>query len=408
MTTQVAPAPAPPTGSRRLQQLQSALIWLVPSVIAPYLVTRAALLLTAEVATLTIPHSTVDGPAQPPQTVDWLAPLLKWDAGWYLRIAANWYQYDPTPAATEGQTAFAFFPLYPALVKLVNVAAFGSVTTLPISALIVANLAALLGLATLYRLVQREFGPALAQRTVWYLLVFPVSFFLSNAYAEPVFLAAAVIAFYAARSGQWWLAGFAGAAAALTRPYGLLIALPIAFEYVRQAGYRPHRLLRVSVLAVLLPGLALAGWMGYLYSASGDPLIFIRTQVAWDQQHLTSPLETLLTNYGRARDQPLQGKVDLRSLQFVVAALGTAVSIAAWRLLPMSYALFATASCLVVLASGSTVSIWRHMYLIFPLFIVVARVGAWSTIFDRTYVAFGLILSGLLFTILATGWNLVS
>src|SRR5262245_38701223 len=104
--------------------------WLLPSVIAPWLITRAALLLVAELAWLTIPHSTVDGPVMPPTSVDWAAPLLKWDALWYIRIAEGWYQYSPQASPTEGQSV-AFFPLYPLLVRLTNAVLGGAASTLP-------------------------------------------------------------------------------------------------------------------------------------------------------------------------------------------------------------------------------------------------------------------------------------
>jgi hypothetical protein len=166
--------------------------------------------------------------------------------------------------------------------------------------------------------------------------------------------------------------------------------------------------MQASALAVLLPGIALLAWMSYLYALSGDPLIFVKTQAGWDNQQLTSPLQTLLANYSRTRDQQLQGKVDLRSLQFGIAVLGIIASIATWRVLPVTYAVFASVFCLVVLSSGSMLSIWRHIYLIFPLTIVAAKAGAYSEVFDRAYVASSLTFAGLLFTILATGWNLVS
>jgi Gpi18-like mannosyltransferase len=391
----------------RLHRLRCELTaWVLPSVVAPYLVTRAALLLAAEVAWLTIPHATIDGTAPPAITVDWSAPLLKWDAAWYVDIARDWYHFSPLVAPEANPVAF--FPLYPLLIRVFNAVILGSDRTLPASALIVANLSALLGLAVLYRLVQSEFGTRLAQRTVWYFVVFPVSFYLTAAYAEPVFLAACVIAIYAARANRWWLGGVAGAAATLSRPYGILIICPLAIEYIRQHRKEPGGLMQASALAVLLPGIALLAWMSYLYALSGDPLIFVKTQAGWDNQQLTSPLQTLLSNYSRTRDQQLQGKVDLRSLQFGIAVLGIVASIATWRVLPVTYAVFATVFCLVVLSSGSMLSIWRHIYLIFPLSIVAAKAGAYSEVFDRAYVASSLIFAGLLFTILATGWNLVS
>jgi hypothetical protein len=241
---------------------------------------------------------------------------------------------------------------------------------------------------------------------VWYMLAFPVSFVLSSAYAEPTFLLACVLAVYAARSNRWLLAGIAGAAVALTRPYGVLIVFPLALEYGRQRWKSPRTLLQVRALALLLPVIALAGWMMYMFSLSGDPLVFVHTQTAWDQQ-LTSPLETLLTGYGRTRDQQLQGRFDVGSLRFAVAAIAVIATVASWRTLPVIYATFATVFCMVILSSGSLVSIWRHVFLIFPLFITAARAGA-SVTFDRIYLSLGLIGSGLMITLLVTNWAQVS
>jgi hypothetical protein len=408
LTTDVAVASVRTTRSPRRPTLWWHLrTWWLPSVLAPWLVTRAALLLVAELAWLTVSHSTPDGPEMPPSTVDWAAPLLKWDALWYMRIADSWYQYTPQVNPTEGQSV-AFFPLYPLLVKLGNWLMGGSATTLPVSALLVASLAALIGISVLYRLVEHEFGASMASRAVWYFLIFPVSFYLTAAYAEPVFLAVAVIAIYAARTERWWLAGVAGAAAALSRPYGVLIVLPLAFGYVRQARHDPRGAVQLPAVALAFPVVALLGWMAYLNSLSGDPLVFVKVQSAWDEQQLSGPLGTLIASYARARDQQLNGKFDLRSLQFAIAVLGVVGCIVAWRVLPATYALFATVFCLVVLSSGSLLSIWRHVYLIFPLFMVAARAGALSGVFDKSYVAVSLTLAGLLFTVLATGWNLVS
>jgi hypothetical protein len=71
------------------------------------------------------------------------------------------------------------------------------------------------------------------------------------------------------------------------------------------------------------------------------------------------------------------------------------------------YAALATVFCVVILSSGSFVSIRRHVFLIFPLFIVAARAGAF-TVFDRAYLSLALIGSGLMIILLATNWAMVS
>jgi Gpi18-like mannosyltransferase len=287
--------------------------WFIPSVLVPFLSTRLAILVIAEVVALSLAHLTDQGPVRPPTHVtSWFSILLSSDADWYLRIAADWYQYDVVAGATSQQSV-AFFPLYPLLVRVFNAIIGGRAATLPISALIVANAAALGGLAALYALARSEFGRAVARRSVWYMLAFPVSFYLSAAYAEPVFLVACVVAVWAARSDRWLIAGVAGAAAALSRPYGVAIVVPLGFEFVRQRWTTPRRLLDPRVLWLILPVVALGGWMVYLYQLSGDPLVFVHTQVAWTQQQMP-PWQTLAISYGRARDQQLQGRVDLGTL----------------------------------------------------------------------------------------------
>ena len=236
---------------------------------------------------------------------------------------------------------------------------------------------------------------------------FQASIYLSSAYAEPAFLAATVGALYAARTRHWYLAGLAGAAAALSRPYGVLIGIPLVVEYVRQSWGAPRDMLRLHAVALLLPGIALLGWLGYLYTLTGDPLVFVHAQAAWNQQHLTSPLETLVTGYRRTRDQQLSGRLDLGGLQFAISALGAVATLLAFRWLPLSYAVLGAVFLLVILSSGSTMSIWRHIYLIFPFFMLAARAGK-STVFDRAYVSLSLMLGGLFVTLLVTYWAIVS
>src|SRR5438477_5615565 len=131
--------------------------WLGPDILVPFIVTRVALAVVAEVAAITIPYTLGRFPAPPPQSVAWDDPFLRLDAGWYEGIAADWYHYDPS-LGPDVQQSVVFFPFYPALVRIFNaMAARGARGALPASGLVVANLSALLGLAFLYQLVRREF-----------------------------------------------------------------------------------------------------------------------------------------------------------------------------------------------------------------------------------------------------------
>src|SRR5690606_35776121 len=101
--------------------------------------------------------------------------------------------------------------------------------------------------------------------SVWITALFPSAFVLVWGYSESLMLAASIGAFLAMRTGRWAWAGALGAAAALARPLGLLLALPAAIEGLRgwQAANPRSRALRV--LAVDGP---LVGGGAYILWAS--------------------------------------------------------------------------------------------------------------------------------------------
>src|SRR5205814_180672 len=132
----------------------------------------------------------------------WFAPLLGWDADWYLRIATTGYQWD-SHAVPSIQQSVVFFPLYPLAVRLGNRVLGDAPTLLPATALVLSSLFALAALGLLHRLIERDFGLDLARTTTWYYLTFPVSIFLSAAYSESLFLLTLVGSILGARGGRW-------------------------------------------------------------------------------------------------------------------------------------------------------------------------------------------------------------
>ena len=74
-------------------------------------------------------------------------------------------------------------------------------------------------------------GDEIAGRAVWLLAIFPTSVFFTTLYTESLFLMTSVAAFYYARRSRWALAGIWGLLASLTRVTGLLLLLPLAWEY---------------------------------------------------------------------------------------------------------------------------------------------------------------------------------
>ena len=122
------------------------------------------------------------------------------------------------------------------------------------------------------------------------LAFFPTAFFLNAVYTEALFLALSSGAVWAARvRGNLVLAGIFGALATATRNLGVLLLVPLFFEWQRhrlELGVR-----RLGVLALVPAGLI--AYAAFLWSRFGDPLVFARQQSAYWEREPTNPLTML-------------------------------------------------------------------------------------------------------------------
>ncbi len=292
----------------------------------------------------------------------------RWDAWHYSRIAVSGYPSDDPSRA-------AFFPLFPALMRLLG-ELVGRTDRVGMFAagVAVANLCLLLATMALIALTRLDLGEDDARRAAWYLLAFPTSLFLSAGYSESLFLLLAMGALLACRRGSWLTAGMLGGLAALSRPVGVVVALPLAVEALlewRADRQRPWRSWWRPVVATLLPAAFLLGWMGYLGSQLGDPLAFLHAQDGWHRE-LGPPWDTVLQFFD-GRITLASGFHSLTDLAFTIVGLVGVVL--AWRLLRPSYALYFAAMLLVPLMTGSLVSMPRFVLVMFPLYLVLAILG---------------------------------
>ncbi|MEV6839278.1 glycosyltransferase family 39 protein [Streptomyces sp. NPDC051133] len=215
-------------------------------------------------------------------------PLLRtlahsWDSRWYLHIAAQGYGHKiwitPTGAV---QTDWAFFPLYPALIRALT-------TVLPFTpgqaALIIAWLAAGVAAYGIYAIGHLLYGRGVATALVGLWAVLPHAVELTIAYTDSLFAAFAVWSLYCVLKGRWLWAGALAALAGLSRPSGFAIAVAVALaaahEVVRRRGRVPARLWAGALLAPL-------GWLGYVLwvgGQTGDLLGgYFTVQSAWDSR----------------------------------------------------------------------------------------------------------------------------
>ncbi len=189
--------------------------------------------------------------------------LTSWDGQWYLAIAGD--GYDRVPAGLTDafgrhtpDTALAFFPGYPWLVRLAAALPGVGLVAAAFTVSLVCGVACAYALARLARHL-----PGDQRRTGLILVVLfaasPMAITLSMAYSEALFCALVAWALVGVVERNWLLAGLAAAGAGLVRPTAAAIVATVCVVAIvalarRRDGWRP-------VLGLVL---APAGLVGYL------------------------------------------------------------------------------------------------------------------------------------------------
>ena len=194
----------------------------------------------------------------------------QWDCGWYVSIIQGGYSSVPI-ASQPGATNYAFFPLYPLMVK-----ALAYLTGLsPIMAgLVISNAAFFLGLTYIYRLVIAQSGSRqLAQLTVTIICVLPGTFVFSAVYTESTFLLCLAASMFYWQRGEYCRAGLAAAALSAVRSNGVLLIVYFVAWIWRRYGLstllRPWQRAEAFIPIVLAP-LGLFLFWAYCYFSTGD------------------------------------------------------------------------------------------------------------------------------------------
>ncbi len=294
-----------------------------------------------------------------------LGPWQRFDTLHYMRIAELGY-------AAEEDSVFP--PLYPSAM-----AGAGWLLSpfLPqaerslLASVIISNMAFFGVLILLFRITVREFEEEAARRSIIYLAIFPTSFFLLAAYSESLFIFFAIGSIFSARKGNFWWAGILGLLASLTRLTGVVLVLPLAYEYLSQHKFKMSKI-DWSSFAILFPIVGTAGFLIWRSYAGLPPLGQIYEQYWY--QTTGFPGSDLI----RALIWMVQGKATF-TLMFdlfcAVLLLGTTVAV--FRRLGPTYGLFSAGLLLFILLPTSDLkplySFSRYALAFFPTFMIMSR-----------------------------------
>ncbi|QTE28811.1 hypothetical protein [Pengzhenrongella sicca] len=333
---------------------------------------------------------------------------LMWDASWYREIAEQGYP-QTLPVGDDGtvaQNAWAFYPLFPLLARLVM-----SVTGAPWQS-VGPLLAVVLGAAAMlviYRAIEAGAPRAVAARpglplaTVALVATFPTAVVLQIAYTESLALLLVAAVLLALIRRRYVPAAALVLALGFTRAVALPMAVVVAVHVVARwrAARRgedavPRR--DVGGMGLLLAAAVVAGfaWPAVCAAVTGRPDAYLETQAAWRARPGVVPVLPWLDVARWLAGQ--WGPFLLGAVLLAVAVLVTSpparragAELFAW---PIAYLAYLVG----VIEPGTSLA--RFLLLAFPLGAVTAGMVRGSGRRPRLWLA-ALVVAG---TLLQVGW----
>jgi hypothetical protein len=303
----------------------------------------------------------------------------RWDSIWLNEIAKDGYHLQ----SKKDLSNIVFFPLYPIFVRVATLFTGGN----QILAGWLLSIAFSFGAVAIFYRLLREFHPSIdPQQPILYLLIFPTAFFLNAVYTESLFLFLSLLTFYYTLKGRFGLAGVFGLLAALTRVPGLVLFIPVVWEYWQRHGR--SALLRTSFLPVFLIPLGTILFFLYHYFAFGDFFLFLKIEkvfgrgFGFTKEHFSLFSHPAVVNF----------ILDIAFVAFICFCAYLVFS-NGW----ISYGLYIVASVAMALNTGTLLSIGRFILVLFPIYIALATIR--NREFEKLYIVSSSLLLALNITL---------
>ena len=297
------------------------------------------------------------------------------DAGWYERIATNWYpvitdkkDLGYNDGADFKQSEWAFFPFYPGLtricIKWLNVEYdfIGIIWSVIFSSL------AFTGFYLFCELYLKDARRAFYSSLVF--LLFPFHYYFSMMYTEAIYFSVLIFSFLSIYTRKYLFIPFLIIPLVLVRPNGIIGLIPLYLYFLERKDIISKERIDLKMLlgkqTVLQSLLFLTGPAAFiLYSIyqkqmTGYYFAFSIAQAGWYREFMLP-----FFAFFRRGDFTTQ----FNSFYTIAAIL---LSIFAWKRFPLSLNIFIWTSLLLPLCSGSVTSMPRFISVIFPLTILIS------------------------------------
>lgn len=279
----------------------------------------------------------------------------RWDSYWYLDIVKNGYY------VRDGQYSLAniaFFPVYPALIKIVGTLIGGNFV---LAGWLISMAFLFLSAIFLYKLV-KVFHPKIdPELPVIFLLAFPTAFFLNVIYTESLFLFISLACFYYCFKKNFLWAGIFGFAGAITHSNGVFLFIPISWEYWRSFGWKINKnswaLITVPIGSAIIPI--------YHYFKFHNLFLFFQYEGRWGRN--------FSVNWDHLQFFSHPADVNIfMDIAFTLLAIIATYFI--FKKISALYGFYMLGTILSALTSGTMMSMGRYLLALFPIFILLASV----------------------------------
>ncbi|MEU9217108.1 hypothetical protein AB0D47_11275 [Streptomyces sp. NPDC048376] len=213
----------------------------------------------------------------------WWDVLATWDGWWYLQVAEHGYSPSLVRLGGDGlftvqQNSVAFFPLYPALIRMVSestgLGLYGS-------GILVSVLTSFVAAAGIYAVISLLAGARAGTVAAGLWAVAPGAGVEWAVYSESLFVALAAWTCYAVMKGRWVAAGLLAFTAGLNRPTSAVligaVGLAALVTLARPASRREHGV-RGPVYAMLVAPLGLLSYIAWVGWSTGEATAYFTLQ----------------------------------------------------------------------------------------------------------------------------------
>jgi Gpi18-like mannosyltransferase len=281
-----------------------------------------------------------------------ITPFLNFDGRNYLDIARSGY------FEKNGHNLKVFFPLYPFLIKYLWLNGLFNLAYVGIAISVIS------GLISIF-IFNKMFG----FRATVLLLAFPTSFFFAAYYTESIFLLFILAFFLFLEKKSYFTASLFAALASGTRIQGIILALILFYEIIKNKEVAKKYLWTVIIAPL--------GFAYYLFRYGPS---IILGQGGWNRQvGLLGPVRALSDSLRHIIQGPLSSYdsifvYPIIILEFLMFIFAIIIVFKMYKKIEMKYFIYSFASLLLILLGGSLASSPRYLLVIFPIFIYLAKV----------------------------------